>query len=280
MKKWMYRFLFMFAGILFLNMPAFPDDVPDLAELRGFEIDGFLSRIGEQNADSNRLNTLGFYAYQEGNLEEAAKLWRCAVDRDAQNAWAHYNLACAYALFAESFGRDPADVVPELEWGDPEVDLLMEFTDLVLFHLKQAVLNNMEIWSRMQEDQDLNLIRNMNAYRLILLYPENNSAKLLEIISTWYEPNHGVYPGGVLSFHDDTVTIEKLVFDEQFNPVTVIETGSYTIEGNQLLIEIQQPGRRLLHGELVVDYDEFGFIRSYYLRIDGTTYSSTPDYSA
>jgi hypothetical protein len=280
MKKLLYMMLFICTGIILVSTVAFSDEFPDPGELTEFNTDEFLRGIGEEGADSNRLNTIGFYAYQEGDLYRAVKLWRCAVDKDERNAWAHYNLACAYALCGEEFGRDPAEIVPELEWGDPEVDRLLEFAALALFHLKRAVFYNGEIWHRMQEDADLNLIRNMREYDFIFLYPDNDPARLLEIIETWYGANYGVYPGGTISFFDGEVTVERLVFDEESNPAWVIETGHYTLEGRQLFIDLNQPESRRLTGELVIDYDDFGFIRSMYLTIDGNSYSSTPDYSA
>lgn len=281
MKKLPYLLLCIGAGVLCISAPVISQEVPDLLDdLKNIEPYWFLSGIGEENADSNRLNTLGFYAYEEGDLQRAAKLWRCAIDRDERNAWAHYNLACALALFAERFGRDPASIIPELEWGSPEVERLLEYADLVLHHLKQAVFYDRETLYRMQEDSDLKLIRNMDAYQFILMYPDNNPARLLEIIDTWYAPSHGVYSGGSVKFSNGSVAIESLEFDEFFNATTVVESGYYTLQGFELTILVQQPESRQLRGELAVEYDEFGFIRYFYLTIEGKSYSSTPDFSA
>ncbi len=259
---------------------VYADGVPDLAEFTDFDTYNYLAGQGEQSSDSNRLNTLGFEAYQAGDLYKAAKLWRCAIERDDTNAWAHYNFACALSLFAEGFGRDPSTVVPELEWGDPAVDGLLAYTEAIFSHLKTAVYYKGYILRRMTEDSDLDLIRNMKTYKFMLLYPDNDPSLLLSIIPRWYLGNYGVFPGGSALLDNGSITLEGLEFNDMGEPKTVVERGYYTQQGTQLTIKITSPVSRTLSGELSVQYDEFGFIQYFNLVIEGTRYSSTPDFSA
>ena len=274
------RKLVIFILLFFLSSFSFAFEVPDLSELIEFNISDYLSSLGEQDSDSKRLNSLGFTAYKEGNLYKAAQLWRCAVDRNEQNAWAHYNLACALSLIAKAIGRDPSTIVYDIEYGDPEVDKLFEYTNTIFYHLKRAVYYDTKIWHRMQEDSDLDLIRNMITYKYILLYPENNPLKLLEIINQWYLPSHGVYPGGSVTFKNNTITMEGLVFNDRCEPKTIIKKGHFTQQGNQLTIFIEHPESRQFDGKLSIKYDELGFILYFNLIIDGQSYNSTPDYGA
>ena len=96
----------------------------------------------------------------------------------------------------------------------------------------------------------------------VVRYFQTNYPIRLRSCLNWYGANYGVYPGGTISFFDGEVTVERLEFDEESNPTWVIETGHYTLEGRQLFIDLNQPKSRRLIGELVIDYDDFGFIRS------------------
>jgi hypothetical protein len=137
--------------LIFLCYNTYADEIPELSELTAFSISDYLNSLGEQNADSRRLNSLGLSAYKEGNLYKAARLWYCAINRDGQYAWPHYNFACALSLFAKEFGRDPSKINFEIEWG-PDLEKLLQYTDTIFHHLKKAIINDIQIWNRMQAD--------------------------------------------------------------------------------------------------------------------------------
>jgi len=92
--------------LLFMaSFVVFADNVPSIDEITNFPVDDYLRTLGEQNSDAIMLDSLGFHAYQENDLLKAAKLWWCAIQKDQNYAWTHYNYACALALFAGYFNR-------------------------------------------------------------------------------------------------------------------------------------------------------------------------------
>ncbi len=171
------------AVILFLCICgiAYAQKIPDLNDLIDFGVFEYMVTNNLENADSNRLNTLGLKAYKDGDLLRAVKLWYCAASVEDATAWAHYNLSCVLSLFASEYGRDPADIIYMLEYGDPDVDMLFSYIDEIFYHLKTAVFLEPKIHQRMQEDPDLNLIHNMKEFGFMALYPENNPGELLNI---------------------------------------------------------------------------------------------------
>ncbi|TFG63571.1 MAG: hypothetical protein E4H36_05295 [Spirochaetales bacterium] len=266
--------------LIFFSSLVFAETAPKLNDLEQSWINDFAVNAELQNYDSNGLNTLGFKAYEEGNILKAAKLWWCALQKNDKNSWANYNFACALSLIAEGFGRDPSKIIYILEYGDPETDALVEYTEKIFDHLKQAVVLDKQILQRMQEDSDLDLIRNMDAYKFMLLYPDNPPEKLLRIIGRWYAGNMGVFPGGSVTFEDGSITIISPDFTDSGDFFETMKRGYFTMDGNMLNITIEDPEKEQFKGELKIRYDAYGFILSYYLIVGGTTYSSEPDYSA
>lgn len=267
--------------LLFAVSPfLFADDIlPELAEIMDFPVLAYLESIDEFNADSARLNTLGFNAYKENNLLKAAKLWYCSVCLDETNSWAHYNYACALALFVERYGRDPADINYELEWSS-EIELIFNYINYTFDHLKQAVNLNSAVRERMQEDSDFDIIRNLDEYKYMLLYPDYDYMYLLNYIGTFYGSNIGVYPTGYADIDGNRIIITQYGFDENDNYIEKTLEGYIENEGTMVTITIIDADREPMYGEIILYKDDYGYLIGLALTIDGVFYSQTPDYGA
>jgi hypothetical protein len=248
---------------------------PDLEDIDDFSFSSFLRSIGEENTDGITLNTLGLEAYKQNDLLLAAKIWRCSIYKNDNYHWSHYNYACALALIAESLGINPADyehsyyLVPT----PGNCDILYAYTEKIFYHLKKSISLNSDIFHKMQEDSDLSLIRDMDEYKFMLFYPENDTIDILNSVETWYGSDTGVFQdGGYAYFEGNEITIIVVKQDES----SFDKTGTFYFHANRMIIDIETPARETLEGRVDISLDSFGFIRSVDLFI-GTRFYSNSD---
>ncbi len=254
---------------------------PDLEDIYDFSTIDFLRSLGEESTDGITLNTLGFEAYKQNDLLLAAKLWRCSILKNDNYHWSHYNYACVLALFAESLGINPAkeEYSYQLVPVGRDYDLIYSYTEKIFYHLKKAITLNPSIFNKMQEDSDLNIIRDMDEYKFMLFYPENDIVKILNSIEKWHGSDTGVWPdGGYAYIKENEITITVVYVDDHIAGQTEIssfdKTGTFSIDGNKIIVYIDSPEREILEGEISVGVDEFGFFVYVSLFIDGRYYSN------
>jgi hypothetical protein len=262
------------------NNISWQGEPPRIEDIHDFSPVAYLRSIGEESADAIRLNTLGLKAYKQNNLLKAAKLWGCSVLKKDNYHWAHYNYACALALFAESFCINPAEYEHDyLYTGGDDLMLLYWYMEKIFYHLKKSITLSPLLFNRMQEDGDLDIIRDMHQYKFMLLFPENAPGKLLNTIKLWYGSDTGIYPDGgyaAINGNEITITIVNISFDdyEKTEISSFDKTGTFTINGNKIKVFIDSPEEEVLEGEITAELDEFGFVVTIYFYIDSRYYSN------
>jgi len=105
-----------------------------------------------RSSNAGELNSLGYDCYRAGRLADARHLFLLALRADNNHALAHYNLACTLMrLRAES-------ATCEYEAG----------LATVMHHLERSVAIDARRRTRMQEDPDLDGLRDNLRYRMLL----------------------------------------------------------------------------------------------------------------
>ena len=105
---------------------------------------------------------------------------------------------------------------------------------------------------------------------------------MLRLVGSFYSENIGVYPtGGSVEFMENRVIIieTEADFESDFE-ITIKEirnTGTYSVQGNTITLNIISPYQKTIFGEIKLYKDKFGFITNISLIIDGTEYSTIPD---
>jgi len=155
--------------------------------------------------------------------------------------------------------------------------LLYWYTEKVFYHLKKSIDLSPPLFNRMQEDGDLDIIRDMAHYKFMLLYPENDTVKLFNSIKQWPGSDTGVYPdGGYASINGNKITISVVIisFDdtEKIEINSFEKTGTFAITGEKIKVFIDSPEKEVLEGEVTVELDEFGFVVCVYFNIAGRYY--------
>ena len=166
-----------------------------------------------------------------------------------------------------------------LEYSE-KIELLFKYVGLIFYHLKKAISLDSAVWTRMQEDSDLDLIRNMLEYKLMFYYPQNDPIKILNLLGTFYGRSQGAYPGGAVRIDGTRITIEDVTLDENWQQTKVTRTGYFSVSGDRLNITLENPERETREGNIYLKKDEFSYVIYSILSIEGNTYYITPDYSA
>jgi len=88
--------------------------------------------------ESNSLINQAYKKGEEGNYEEAIDILHQSLERNGQEPKAHYNLACYYSMLNK--------------------------TDLAFQHLSRAVENGYSNYERIQEEPELENVRNIEKF--------------------------------------------------------------------------------------------------------------------
>lgn len=175
---------------------------------------------------SIELNTLGYRAYQSGDLTEAARLFREAVEADDDNALAHYNLACTLALLRRS--------EPACEHDATQLTILN--------HLARAVELDEGRRTRMRQDADLDDLRNLLRFRILdqgMPSSEAATRSLLAGVTLW-APAVGVYgsTGTLVLQADGSVAVTRRTLEGDAVVDRAEPDGRWSIEGSTVVLEL------------------------------------------
>ena len=183
---------------------------------------------------SIELNTQGYRAYKSGDLVEAARLFRAAVDADDDNALAHYNLACTLALLRRT--------EPACEHDATQVT--------ILDHLARAIELDDGRRTRMRQDADLDDLRDLLRFRILDQGMPTTDAATRSLLSgvTLWAPAAGIYGAtGTLALQaDGSVTVTRRVLEGG----TVVDRsepdGRWSVEARTVLLELGDDRQELI----------------------------------
>lgn len=231
---------------------------------------------------AQKLNEIGFDAYAENNLTDAAMLWKAALLMDSEHYLAHYNYAAVLSIFANGFGDFDAraDAVPYANWG---LKNFYYYRDAIILHLKKSIALRPRRLQRLKNDEDFDSIRNLEAYRNVLMGPNPSIEDVLREAPDWYSLQAGAFlpkdrfnfrMDGTMSFTWDTSIIEA--FPDAFEKGRDDSfTGTWEIVDQSVVITTETGKKVVCTFKHVTD--EMGFIESRILVYGNVRYG---DYDA
>ena len=229
------------------------------------------------------LNRLGFQAYQEDRLIDAARLWNAAIRMDPENPWPHYNYASVLAVFVNGFGDFS---VPEAELVEfiGEKDEFWPYRDAIFHHLKTSIILRPDRRNRAGEDSDFDSVRLLPDFINLMMGPYPDPETVMSIAPEWYSLQPGAFlPKDSLHFRPDG-TVEYVwdaegrlyAFPELFNEGDdEAFTGTWRLVGEAVEITTEDGVRYFC--EFAHRTDEHGFIGQRVLIFDGVRFG---DYEA
>ena len=187
--------------------PVFPIDwsgsPPVLSEIDNPNYREWFSLAEESPETSTKLNALGYQAYSDGRLVEAARLWKAALLIDPENPWPHYNYASILGVFAGGFGDfdAPGDRLPKIAW---QRDDFWDYRNTIIRHLKTSITLLPERLERVHEDSDFDAIRELPEFINVVMGPHPDVATVLRKAPKWYSLQPGAFlPEDILTFSQD-----------------------------------------------------------------------------
>lgn len=180
---------------------------------------------------SQRLNGEAFALYQEGRFEDAAELFKRAIEADEDYYLPRFNYACTVSILI----RDN-----EPEWYYMEDEVLQQLA---------AVLElNPDYLAKIKTDPDLEVVRKNYRYLELIGITPNTAEGARKVLTSldWYVPGQGIFPyiGGADFREDGTVEL-------WFNSPSWYETfddgdryrvvARYTVEAWSLTITLNEP---------------------------------------
>ena len=280
------RIVLVFSLIL-ITAPLFSADwteePPELSEFDNPNYQMWLPGWEASPATSVKLNDLGFQAYLDGNLVEAAKLWKAALQMDPDNPWPQYNFASVLAVFAGGFGDfdAPGDGLPKAAM---EREDFWDYRTTIIRHLKNSIRISPERLSRGREDSDFDSIRELPEFVNVLMGPNPDVEMVISKAPKWYSLQAGAFlPEDILTFFPNGQVVYEWDAQGRLNafPEYFTEgedesfTGTWSAAGNN--VEITTHDGRRLTCKFAHKTDEFGFIVKRILIFDGVKYG---DYDA
>jgi tetratricopeptide (TPR) repeat protein len=171
------------------------------------------------------LNTTGFELYEQEKYEEALIYFKKSFEADPNYHYPHYNYACTAAILLSQSYCAYMNLIPE-----------------IYQHLEKTVQLKPQYKTKMMKDPDLESVRDTYRFLRIAGFNPAIRADLLVILTnvTWYGPKPGVYPASpIVKFSSDgRIEIGDFLVAGEGEPGYVYSYGTYRVEGNTILIEI------------------------------------------
>ena len=188
---------------------------------------------------SKELNTAGFRLYQAGQYAQALEKFQAAVQADAHNALAQYNVAATLGVLRKQ----------------GKVCSYEAYRSTILQYLTQAVKLDSRRLKRAKEDADFDGIRDTVGWqRLVGLSPARvaDVPELLRKVS-WFGPGVGVYGTLVtLRFEEGgKVSLNRKIIQDEGPPKAESLQGTYSVKGQK--IEVRLSGQKPEVGTLRAD---------------------------
>ncbi len=251
------------------------DTPPFLSALAGLDYRQYLPGAQPSPQAAVRLNDLGSEAYKEDRLVEAARLFRAALEMDADNPYPHYNYAAVLAVFAQGFGHFDAPPAELFSLRQVETDRIVEYREEIFAHLKASVSLREERLQRVTRDSDFDTIRGLTEYEYLLMGPNPSMWDVLRLSPRWYSMQTGAFmpadtlvflPEYRVRFSFDTRRFE--LFPEMQNKVDRSFTGCYRVDGDRLII-FADGSAKVIYGKVSVRKDSLGFVVEKRLSLEG-----------
>ena len=187
---------------------------------------------------ARRLNTQGYRLYKQKKYVKAVGKFEKAVEVNPSYALAHYNLACTLGVLHQEGLACDHDA----------------YRSRIMKHLEEAVRLDPTRKKKMVKDPDLEPVRDMLGYQLLLGLSLKRTADVKNILKTitWYGPAPGAYgPMSGINFEKGKVSVWVMEFEEDM-PKHVTTKGTYRVEGNRVFIRLEKPleGKREFEGVL------------------------------
>jgi hypothetical protein len=248
---------------------------PPLVEFEALEYRDFLPGADPSERTAFLLNDLGLEAYEKDELLEAARLFRLALEMDADNAFAHYNYSAMLAVFAQGFEHfaAPAHVLMTRPWRENET--IAEYRRGIFNHLKTSIAMRPERLERARDDSDFDSIRQLSEYEYLLMGRNPDVETVVRVAPRWYSVQPGAFlpednfeflPEYRVRFEYDTRRFE--LFPEMEDKIDRSFSGSYRIEGDRLII-FPDGSQEVIYGEFSLRLDGRGFVVRRLLEVEG-----------
>lgn len=166
-------------------------------------------------------NKKGIDALKKKDYDKAISSFENTLKASPKDAYANYNIACAYALKIKE-----------------DNCLILEYEEKILNHLKKATAGDKSYQAKMQKDKDFDTVKSkVQFHKIAGLSPKDILTKVI-----WYGPSPGAFgPMDQFVFKaDGSFIYSKKLLEDDANPGKLTDSiGTYEWKENNLILQFK-----------------------------------------